>query len=137
MVKMAAVLLTCGLAFAGTATAKNSDKIWYPMAKSQNGNSTYTYSAKAGSFGREGKTSFLIAQEKMDNTVLNGTSISYYKVIMTDQACDDGYGKVKYLTLDGKPAMSPDYLKDGESVASSIGDFICGVRDGLREQGKI
>ena len=43
--------------------------------------------------------------------------------------CDNGYGKLSYFDLDGRLAFKADYVSQGSSVAATIGDVLCAVKN--------
>ncbi|WP_086873797.1 hypothetical protein [Kosakonia pseudosacchari] len=116
------------LTFFSINVVAEDTKVWYPITDS---NST-AYFAKAGTFQRSKNTSSILVQitDKLNNKT------SYAKVYMTDQDCDNGYGVISFYTLRGALDFNSDYVSQGQSVGAGIGDFICGVRNELRKQGR-
>jgi hypothetical protein len=53
--------------------------------------------------------------------------VSYRKWYVTTADCEAGVGKLVILKVDGTYDMETDYVSNGNSISSDIGDVICGI----------
>ncbi|WP_313667185.1 hypothetical protein [Atlantibacter sp.] len=138
MEKIKVMLMGIGLVLAGGAIAEDgSDSLWLAMARTEDNLTTNVYSAKKGTFKHAKRESSLLMQDAEENKVTKKSIVAYNKVVISDEACDNGYGKTKFFSLDGKFLYDTDYIEGGRSVGSNIGEFLCIIRAELTKQGKI
>lgn len=138
MGKIKVMLMGIGLVLAGAAIAEDgSDSLWVAMGSTEDNLTKNVYSAKKGTFKHAKRESSLLMQDAEENKATKKSNITYNKVVISDEACNNGYGKTKFFSLDGKFLYDSDYIEGGRSVGSSIGEFICIVRNELTRQGKI
>lgn len=52
-------------------------------------------------------------------------SADFVTVSITRKECLQGYGQLKYKTIDEKKSVNVDYVANGGSVATNIGDVLC------------
>ncbi|ENL1650986.1 hypothetical protein [Raoultella ornithinolytica] len=112
-------LFTANFSFAEATSS------WFKVTTGQSG----IYSAKKGTFRySKGESSVLFMYQTKDNKV------EYYKGSIKDTYCDNGYGEMKFFNMDGRFAFKADYVAEGTSVGSALGDFMCGLRNESNSQ---
>ncbi|MFH7825253.1 hypothetical protein [Kluyvera chengduensis] len=123
-----AVLLASGLAFSFNACAADNTSEWVQLTGTKNNSSTNLFLGKKGSFRHmKGQSSFLLQQIR--TTIADDRKeVRYYQVAISDKACDNGYGKLYFNDVEGKPDFDADYIAKGESAGSAIGDALCAIK---------
>ncbi|WP_336852825.1 hypothetical protein [Pseudescherichia vulneris] len=89
------------------------------------------YFAKNGTFKHSnGASSFVV--QRTDKT--RGIS-RYSKIAIKDTDCDNGYGVISFYTLQDAFEANGDYVANGDSLGSGVGDYICSVRAEMLKKG--
>lgn len=133
--KKIAILLMCGLV-TGTVAADENNSSWVKIASTDVDGIHAEVSAKKGSFRHDKKTSSMLVQQiatKKDN---GESSVQFYKVAISDDACDNGYGSISYFNLKGQKEFDGDYIHEGQNVASEVGAILCVLKAKPPEQGQ-
>jgi hypothetical protein len=52
-------------------------------------------------------------------------SADFVTISITKKECLQGYGQLKYKTIDEKNSFNVDYVAKGGSVAANVGDVLC------------
>lgn len=127
MVKKISLLGLSVLLLSHTAVADDSNP-WVGVASGKGVNSY----VKKGTFHNSNGSSSILLQ--LEDT--NDKSITYYQVSIKNKDCDNGYGKLSYFDLDGRLAFKADYVSQGSSVAATIGDVLCSVKNAIANEQK-
>lgn len=138
MGKITSILMGIGLVLAGAAIAEDgSNSSWTAIGGTEDNITKTVYSAKKGSFKHVKQESSMLMQEAKEDKSTKKNKITYTKVVISDEACDNGYGKTQFFSLDGKLLYTSDFIEGGESAGSNLGEYLCIVRKELAKQGKI
>ena len=138
MGKITSILMGIGLVLAGAAIAEETpDPNWVRMGTNEDSLTKNVFSAKNGTFKHIKKESSILMQNAEENKATKKTTITYNKIAISDEDCENGYGKTKFFSIDGKFLFAADYIEGGRSMGSSIGQIICEVKAELTRQGKI
>lgn len=62
-----------------------------------------------------------------DTKIKKDNSSIFSKKYVTYEDCEKGYGELVTLRLNGSYSFTSQYVSKGTTLASSIGDHICGV----------
>lgn len=131
--KKIAMLLMCGLVV-GTAAAEENNSSWVRIASTDVDGLHAVVSAKKGSFRHDKKTSSMLVQQIATRKDNAESSVQFYKVTISDEACDNGYGSISYFNLKGQKEFDGDYIHEGENVASEVGAILCALKAKPQEQ---
>lgn len=86
------------------------------------------YSGKAGSYEltstKSGAAIAIILGQIEDK---KAKEVGYRKWYVTTADCEAGVGKLAHLKVDGTYIVETDYVSNGNSIGSRIGDVICGI----------
>ncbi|WP_162383152.1 hypothetical protein [Citrobacter sp. NCU1] len=93
--------------------------VWMLINESADGHS-FSY-FKKGSFAKDGNSRRVIVQTILDH------SVTYQRISVSNQDCQNKYGKVVFSTLQDRFLFEADYLDRGSSTASFIGTAICSI----------
>lgn len=107
------------------AQERNSSE-WVHIA--QNSDGTMFYSSKKGSYeltSTKGGAAIAIILGQIEDK--KAKEVSYRKWYVTTADCEAGVGKLVILKVDGIYDMETDYVSNGNSISSDIGDVICGI----------
>ncbi|WPO96911.1 MULTISPECIES: hypothetical protein [Enterobacteriaceae] len=120
----AAAFISVGFLLGINAFASTNDDQWMPFPSNTKNNEKASYFIKKGSYAhRDGKSSLLMQQIEVN--AAKKKIVSYYKLEISDEVCDEGYGKIYGYFLDGKHAFDGDYVSGGQSGGSFLGELLC------------
>jgi hypothetical protein len=106
-----------------TAAAPASAAEWVPL--STNSDETMLYSGKEGSqkFVKIGPDDAITLIVRIDK---KGTKTpKFYRFGIKAKACKEGAGSLHVYDLNDEPLDNPDYVSEGGTVASQLGDTLC------------
>lgn len=121
---LSVVLSLTLLAAPALVSAESSSDEWVDLAST----GTDTFSIKKSSFDiSTNKNNEPIAVIVGQDRDLKNKKVSYSKWYVSGSDCEQGFGKLVHLDLDGTYKLETDYAHAGTSVSSSIGTFLCDV----------
>lgn len=111
--------------FLVSACVQAAEDPWVPVGGSADGNSKVL--AKVTTLKKTNTSVSVLVQYLLRPTSYENYNVSYYKVSLTREACSNGYGKLMFTPISGDTngGFISDYVADGESVGSSVGDNLC------------
>ncbi len=121
-------LVGLSILFVAHAAFADNSNPWVGVASGKGVNFYF----KKGTFHNSNSSSSILLQQEDTNN----ESITYYRVLIKNSDCDNGYGKLSYFDLDGRLEFKADYVSRGSSVAAAIGDVLCAVKNQMDDAQK-
>lgn len=112
-------------AFADTSFTEPNPNNWVKLASSGD-DGTIIY-GKKGTYAKEKASRSFVIQYFSRNPGRSTYAVSFYKVSVSDKDCQNKYGKIIFANLQGKTEFSGDYIEDGGSIGSTVGDILCAL----------
>jgi len=110
---------------------------WDFIMSSNDQSVRYDYYLRKGSFIHQNGKSTILVQQLANDSASRPMKVFYYQAEISDSTCNAGYGKINFNDTTGKLLQDFDYISNGESNSSVIGDLVCGMRNTFQREGKI
>ena len=124
----AALLLACGMVFCSNALAEENKDGWLYAFSSGEDASKGDFYMKSSTFRHKDDTSSMLIKE----VAVNSAHETYYKVEVSDETCDNGYGKVIFKDMDGRKVTDLDYATGAKANGAFFADMMCVFRRNVR-----
>lgn len=112
-------------AFGNTGFNEPNPENWVKLVSSED-DGTIIY-GKKGTFVKEKANHSFVIQYFSRNPGRATYGVSFYKVSVSNKDCQNKYGKIIFANLQGQTEFSGDYIEDGGSIGSTIGDILCAL----------
>jgi curli biogenesis system outer membrane secretion channel CsgG len=118
---LAAVLTLASISSSAFADSSS----WMTIGESSDSN--YKVLAKSSTLKIGPKNISVLVQYLIRKSASDAYDVSYFKVTLPKQACEDGVGNLSFspLSNDGPGAFTSEYVSEGASVGANIGDHLC------------
>lgn len=113
-------------AFGGPVFNEPDSNNWVKVATSSDGR-TFIY-VKLGSYVKSKVERSVVVQNFSLNSSDTSYSVSFFKASISNEDCNNKYGKIVFSNLQGKRQFDADYIEDGGSVGSSVAQGLCSLR---------
>jgi len=118
-------LLALSLINTNVQAAQEPKNPWFDMVSSSDGNAKIL--AKLDSVKKSEKSVSVLIQYLLRDQPGANFTVKYYQLSISKQACDDGYGEVKFtpISKSKQDGFTSEYVEGGQSMAAFAAENLC------------